>query len=136
MKDTQLLCSFCSEDQLEETLKKIVNSYDVAFNSIYVLENIDAPSSLCCTYNVNLKSEKSLKTIPESTISLHRKKSSNTLYTINALNLLVSELNEGKSDKNFQVPWENYKNCILVTAYGKLKKISTKLKNIRNTGEI
>lgn len=127
---TQLLCTFCSEEQLETTIKKIIESYQIAFDSIYVLENTEVPTSLCCTYNVDLDFEESGLNIPESTISLHRKKSTNTLYTINALNLLVSELNNGIIDKDFKVPWENYKNVILVTAYGKLKKIPTKLRQI------
>jgi hypothetical protein len=34
--------------------------------------------------------------ILENTILLHRKKESNTLYTINALNDLICSLNEGQ----------------------------------------
>ena len=40
---------------------------------------------------------------PEATISLHRKKATNTLYTINALNMLVAELNGGKLDQNAEI---------------------------------
>jgi len=133
--NTQLLCTFCNEDQLEVVLHKIIDTYDIAFDSIYILENAEVLSALCCTYNVNTESPV-YGDVPESTISLHRKKSTNTLYTINALNLLVAELNGGKADKSFPIPWENYKNTILVTAYGKLKKISTKLRNITRVDSI
>lgn len=126
---TQLLCTFTTEETLEATLQKIADTYDIVFGSIYVLENTDVPNSLCLTYNIDTKSEV-FGTVPESTISLHRKKSTNTLYTINALNLLVAELNNGDADSKFVVPWNNYKNTILVTAYSKLKKIPTKLKEI------
>lgn len=132
---TQLLCTFCTEEALNETLQSIVKTYDVAFDSIYVLENVEVPSSLCCTYNINVDGTMS-GPVPDSTISLHRKKSTNTLYTINALNLLVAELNNGILDKGFKVPWENYKNTILVTAYGKLKKINTKLVRIIKVSDI
>src|SRR5690348_16348534 len=113
LSKTQLLCTFCNEEQLEETLHHIKSTYDVTFDSIYILESQESPTSLCCTYNINVNSAINGK-IPDYTISLHRKKSTNTLYTINALNLLISELNEGRVDNNFLVPWENYKNVTLV----------------------
>lgn len=126
---TQLLCTFCTAETLDSTLKKIVSTYTIAFDTIYVLDNIENESSLCCTYNVDTK-DPIQGTIPEATISLHRKKATNTLYTINALNLLIAELNNGIVDKDFRVPWESYRNTILVTAYNKLKKITTKLNKI------
>jgi hypothetical protein len=43
-----------------------------------------------------------LNTILPQTILLHRKKESNTLYTINALNDLIKELNEGKADTSLE----------------------------------
>jgi hypothetical protein len=133
MQNTTLLCTFCTTDVLNETILNIVNNFQVVFDSIYVLENVDTPSSLCCTYNIAVNSS---TIIPESTISLHRKKLTNTLYTINALNLLVAELNGGVVDKKFQIPWQDYKNTILVTAYGKLKRINTRLLEIVKTNEI
>lgn len=136
MNSTQLLCTFCPEEMLQETLNKIVDSYSISFDTIYILENTDSPNSLCCTYNINVDEPLKTGEIPESTISLHRKKSTNTLYTINALNLLVAELNGGNVDKNFKITWEDYKNTILVTAYGKLKKIPTKLRAIIKVSEM
>ena len=52
-------------------------------------------------------------TILDNTILLHRKKDSNTLYTINALNDLIKSLNGGIIDTSFKVDWQDYKNCIL-----------------------
>lgn len=133
MKHTQLLCTFCTEDTLNETVKKVINTYKVSFDSIYVLKNTEDGKSLCLTYNVEVRDTPLF--VPESTISLHRKKSSNTLYTINALNLLITELNNGKFDKSYKVKWDDYKNTILVTAYSKLKKIQTELKEIIKVSE-
>lgn len=127
--NTQLLCTFCTEDTLEETIEKIVACYTIAFNSIYILENVDDPGALCCTYNVDSSAEIK-EPIPASTISLHRKKQTNTLYTINALNMLVAEQNNGQIDKAFQVDWSQLTNTILVTQYGYLKKINTKIREI------
>jgi len=131
---TQLLCTFCDVGSLDATLKEIVGNYDVAFDTIYVLENVDVADALCCTYNIH--SGSAIGKPPAETISLHRKKATNTLYTINALNLLVAELNGGKQDKSFEVPWENYRNTIIVTAYTKLKKINTKLSKIVKVNEL
>lgn len=133
--NTQLLCTFCTNETLDVTLKKIVDTYEIAFDTIYVLENLDNPNSLCCTYNVD--SDAAIRgEIPEATISLHRKKATNTLYTINALNLLIAELNGGQVDKGFKVPWDDFRNTILVTAYNKLKKITTKLNKIVKVSEV
>lgn len=132
---TQLLCTFCNTEDLDNTLKSISNTYDIAFNTIYVLSNVDSDNLFCCTYNINIDSP-IVGDIPPATISLHRKKSSNSLYTINALNLLIAELNNGRIDKNFKIPWEEYANTILVTAYNKLKKINTKLYKIIKVDEI
>lgn len=135
MSQTQLLCTFTTVDGLDATLRQIVANYSIAFDTVYVLENIDSAASLCCTYNIFVDSPVG-DDIPKETISLHRKKATNTLYTINALNLLVVELNDGRLDKNFMIPWKEFQNTILVTAYNKLKRINTKLHKIVKTTEI
>ena len=131
----QLLCTFCTVDTLDVTIEKIKNTYEVLFDIIYVLENVEEPNVLCCTYNV-VSGIEGHDNIPDATISLHRKKATNTLYTINALNILIAELNGGVIDKSYKIPWENYRNTILVTAYNKLKKINTKLNTIVKLNEI
>lgn len=135
---TQLLCTFCTPETLDFTIKEIISTYKIAFDSIYVLENTENSEMLCCTYNVELNSGNAPlnNEILQSTISLHRKKMTNTLYTINALNALIAELNNGYVDKEFKIPWELYKNTILVTAYNKLKKINTKLFKIIKVSEM
>ena len=69
--------------------------------------------------------------IPD-TISLHRKKHTNTLYTINALNDLIRELNDGKLDKRFPIEWKNYRNSLLLTGEEGLNKIPTRIYTIVN----
>lgn len=129
MKETQLLCTFCSEETLDDTLRSIARSYEIAFGSIYILENLDSEGEICCTYNV-VKDAPIQEPVPLSTISLHRKKQTNTLYTINALNHIVMDQNDGQVDKRFPIDWTQLRNVILVTQYGQLKKIPTKIKNI------
>jgi hypothetical protein len=83
-----------------------------------------------CTYNVD--SFNISNVILDNTILLHRKKESNTLYTINALNDLIRSLNGGYLDTNYKVDWLTYKNCILLTTGGELKKLDTKVYEILN----
>ena len=66
----------------------------------------------------------------DNTILVHRKKESNTLYTINALNTLIKQLNGGVLDTSFKVNWDDYKNCILLTKGDELKRVNTKLHKI------
>jgi hypothetical protein len=65
-----------------------------------------------------------------NTISIHRKKHTNTLYTINALNQIILQLNKGVLDKRFPIPWENYRNCILLYNDDKLVEIKTKIHKV------
>lgn len=132
---TQLLCTFTTTELLEKTLASIKSSYDIAFDTIYILYNVEDPEQICCTYNINVEAPLKKMEIPDGTISLHRKKLTNTLYTINALNSLVISLN-GSMDKNYKINWEDYKNTILVTAYGKLKIVRTELKTIKKVSDI
>jgi hypothetical protein len=128
MKSSQLLCTFCEKSELDNTIEQIKNTYELVFNSVYVLENIDDANQLILTYNVDSSVEpKGL--IPASTISVHRKKHTNTIYTINAINkLIINKL--GYLDTSYKLDWDELKNTILVTAYGTVKLVKTKLHNI------
>ena len=61
---------------------------------------------------------------------LHRKKESNTLYTINALNALIRTLNEGVLDTRYIVNWSDYKNCILLNTGPELRRLDTAIYKI------
>ena len=82
---------------------------------------------MICTYNVDLENGGVDYNAVKSTISLHRKKYSNTLYTINALNEVIADLNNGVVDSKYIVPWENFKNTLLVTNAEGLNRISTRI---------
>ena len=129
---TQLLCTFTTKKNINNTIDKIKESYNIAFNKIYILQNENNISELICTYNV--ESDESIDyNIVSNTISLHRKKHSNTLYTINALNEVIKNLNNGILDTSYQLPWENFKNMIMVTNSEGLNKINTRIFKIVNT---
>jgi len=79
------------------------------------------------TYNVE---QGNVSDIPENTILVHRKKDTNTLYTINALNELIKKLNGGVVDPKYMVSWQHYRNCILLTNHNELKQLNTKIYKI------
>jgi len=128
---TQLLCTFTKRNKLNEVIDVITTCNDIVFNKIYVFSNENDHHQLICTYNVEYD-EDFMQGIPD-TISLHRKKNTNTLYTINALNDLIRELNGGKLDKSFPINWENYKNSLLLTNENGLNKIPTRIYSIIDT---
>ncbi len=129
---TQLLCTFTAKSTLDDVLELIIECNDILYDKIYVFENIKDHSQLICTYNVEYDEENYPEDIP-NTISLHRKKQSNTLYTINALNEVIRELNNNVLDKRFPIPWEQYQNSLLLTNDAGLNKIPTKIHKIINT---
>ena len=126
---TQLLATFTTKEHLDEIIDDITKAYIIVFNKIYVLQNEDNTNELICTYNVSTEEAVDYNKV-KGTISLHRKKHSNTLYTINALNEVVANLNNGVIDSKFIVPWENFKNMLMVTNAEGLNKINTRIYKI------
>ncbi len=121
----KLFCTFTDKSELDSTIQTINANYTILYSRIFVLEIPDS-TEYVCTYNIDTNNIVRYKTIP-STILMHRRKETDTLYTINSLNLLISELNNGVLDKNYKVNWDNYKHSILLTRAGKLTKLNTKL---------
>ena len=130
---SQLLCSFTTKDNLDETVKKITESYSIVFNKVYVLQNENNVNELICTYNVEFDDGFQEGII--DTISLHRKKQTNTLYTINALNEVIRSKNNGILDKKFMVDWTEFQNSLILTNEAGLNIIPTKIFQIINVKE-
>ena len=124
--NNKLFCTFTSADGLEALTKDITQSYTIMYNKMFVLF-VKSTNEYVVTYNVD---QGNINYIPENTILVHRKKESNTLYTINALNELIKKLNEGVVDINYKVNWQHYRNCILLTQHNELKQLNTKIYSI------
>jgi len=58
---------------------------------------------------------------------VHRKKETNTIYTINALNELIMNLNNGVLDKKYPIEWDRYKDTILLKKPDGLKMLQIEL---------
>ena len=125
----KLFCTFSPKDKLESTLDTIKSEYEIMYSKIFVLESEDSDEFLC-TYNIEIQSNNT-RVLP-NTILLHIKKETNTLYTINSLNLLIKSLNEGVLDTSFRIEWQNYRNTVLLTQGDDLRKLSTKIHKIVN----
>ena len=126
---TQLLCTFTQKDKLEDILGLIIICNDILYGKVYVFQNGKDRDQLICTYNVEYDADNHPDDIP-NTISLHRKKQSNTLYTINALNEVIRAKNKGVLDKRFNVEWREYQNTLLLTNETGLNVIPTKIHQI------
>ncbi len=126
---TQLLCTFCTKQDFDNVIQLISIASEIVFNKIYVFENVDDSNSLISTYNVE-KTEDFIQN--NKTMAIHRKKETNTLYTINALNEAIRKENNGVLDKSYSLNWESYKNSLLLTNDAGLNIIRTKLYKIIN----
>lgn len=130
---TQLLCTFTRQSSLDDVINIIIECNDILYDKIYVFSNLNDSSQLMCTYNVEF--DDSYQDGIMDTISLHRKKQTNTLYTINALNEVIRSKNNGVLDKKFQVDWTEFQNSLILTNDTGLNIIPTKIHQIVNVKE-
>ena len=126
LSDSQLLCTFSTIKTFKTEVLSLSEFYKIDGNKIYVLVNLENPEEVFLTYNVFLKS---VRHYPK-TISVHRKKDFNILYSINALNELIKVENGGEISPTFKMNWGKYKNSIIVLKDGALSVSQTKLLTI------
>jgi hypothetical protein len=86
--NNKLFCTFTTLEGVNDLVDSIQRSYTVMYSKIFVLE-VKNNNEYVLTYNIEMAN---IASIPENTILVHRKKESNTLYTINALNELIKKL--------------------------------------------
>jgi hypothetical protein len=123
----KLFCTFTTPDELDITVSTINRRYSILYNKVFILESPQS-KELMCTYNIDTGNV--AETPLPNTILLHRKKESNTLYTINALNALIRTLNNGILDTKYIINWADYKNCILLNTGPELRKLDTAIHKI------
>jgi hypothetical protein len=121
--NNKLFCTFTSGEELDELVSELSTVYTIMYNKMFVLF-VKSTNEYVVTYNVD---QGNVNTIPENTILVHRKKETNTLYTINALNELIKKLNDGVVDMAYRVNWPHYRNSILLTQHNELKQLNTKV---------
>jgi hypothetical protein len=126
LMNNRLFCTFTPLNELDSLIDGLSRKYDIMYNKMFVL-HVKSNNEYVVTYNVD---QGNVNDIPENTILVHRKKESNTLYTINALNELIKKLNGGAVDTKFPVEWQHYRNCILLTQHNEIKQLNTKIYKI------
>jgi hypothetical protein len=120
----KLYCTFTNQEELDNLIDDLIASHTILYNKIFVLRLLNN-DEFVCTYNIDVYN--STGNVPEDTILVHRKKESNTLYTINALNELIKALNGGIVNPKFPINWTHYKNTILLTQNNELKQFKTRI---------
>jgi hypothetical protein len=123
----KLFCTFTPKLNLEETLATVTTHYSILYSKVFVLEIVDGEEFIL-TYNID--PHNSSNSVLPSTILLHRKKETNTLYTINGLNALIRQVNNGVIDPQYRVNWTDYKNTVLLTQGPDLRQLKTKIHRI------
>jgi len=120
---TQLLCTFTNEESFENIVDVILKTHELFSRKIFILK-LQPSNELVISYNIIPANENSFLS---NTIMVHRKKESNTMYTINALNKLIFNLNNGIVDKSFQINWDIYRNSMILTNGDSYKVLKTSL---------
>lgn len=120
---TQLLCTFAHKKDLELIVDYVTKSYTISERRMFVFSDADNRNDLYVTFNI----EATGYSKTPNTISIHRKKETNTLYTVNALNTIIRNANNGLLDKSFMVDWTLYRNSLLLTNEEALRKIQLQL---------
>ena len=126
LMNNRLFCTFTTLNELDSLVEMLSNKYVIMYNKMFALQ-VKSNSEYVITYNVD---QGNVNDIPDNTILVHRKKESNTLYTINALNELIKKLNGGVVDTKFPISWQHYRNCILLTQHNEIKQLNTKIHKI------
>ena len=124
--NNRLFATFTQQENIDGLIENLSSSYEIMYNKMFVLF-VKSTNEYVITYNVE---QANINSIPSNTILVHRKKESNTLYTINALNDLIKKLNGGVVDPTFKIDWQHYRNCVLLTQHGEVKQLNTKIYKI------
>ena len=120
---TQLLCTFAHRKDLDLIIDYISKSYTISEKRLFVFSNAEKDSELYVTYNVEPDDYKKTP----NTIMIHRKKETNTLYTVNALNAIIRKSNNGVLDKKFVINWQIYDNSLMLTDGDDIRHIHLEL---------
>jgi hypothetical protein len=123
----QLLCTFSNSKDFRTIAEDIRKFYEVYSNRIFAFINAQNIKEVYLTYNV-LNMRKDAPKFP-NTILIHRKKQTNTLYTLNAMNRLIEEEN-GQADKTYVVNWKLYENSLIITGDVSIRIIPLKISSI------
>lgn len=132
MRQGILLASFVYATNDEEEMNiinEIINTVDLTNKYIFVLAEKDNPEKKIITFNTTHEGQTKIKET-YYTIRVHRKKKTNTLYTINGLNLALEKEHDGKRGRDLKLDWESHRGTLIMSQAGQLKTIQLDLQKI------
>lgn len=124
-----LLASFGVKDQIDNIITSIATIVNIPKTKIFTFKVTNClEEEYVFTYNIdpehaNIEYSK----IHPGTISVHRKKETNTLFTINAMNEVIKIKNRGHLDPSFNIKWSEFENTLLIVKHGKLRVLRLQL---------
>jgi hypothetical protein len=121
----QLLCTFSSTIGYKATVEDVKKFYKVYNDRFFVFTSLSNPTEVFVTYNIINEG----KEFP-NTISIHRKKQTNNLYTLNAMNQIIKDENEGVFDNKHSVNWSLYENSLIITGEPQIRILPIKILEI------
>jgi hypothetical protein len=110
-----------------KTSSDILNFYNTHITKIFAFSNTNILNEVYLTYNVSNIKQYNLKF--KNTILIHRKKQTNTLYSLNGMNRLIEE-ECGVKDANYKLDWNLYKDSLIITGDVSIRIIPLKLMKI------
>jgi hypothetical protein len=117
-----LLASFLKtqdEAEIQKEVQRLADEVELTNKLVFLLEDVNDPDRKIITYNA-IMDKGSSSVSPYFTMRVHRKKQTNTLYTINALNLAVAAQHDGATGKHLKLDWEKYRESLLLVVGGNL----------------
>ena len=126
----QLLCTFASVKDYKSTIEELRSFYNIYNNKFFVFYSVKNPDDIFITYNILNDGAEFPKF--QNTISIHRKKQTNTLYTLNAMNQIIKDENNGVFDKSYSVNWTLYESCIIITGDPSIRVLNIKMLDVIN----
>ncbi len=118
MGKTILLASFIFHERFDWFLNYLENRFKISKDRVFCYENLDDESKLIITFRLTLPDDKklNLKDLFPNAVMIHKK--GDALYTINALNKLIEEMNGnsiGNIDyKSVKIDWSLYQNQFIL----------------------
>lgn len=125
MDSLKLLCTFSHEKQLDAVLRKIEDDL-IGIQKIFIFTNAENATEKYLTFNISTAQNP----VYTNYITIHRKKETNTLYTVNALNIIIKNLNNGLLDIKYIINWHLYNNMLLLVKHDDVNRVSLVLEDI------
>lgn len=125
MDHFKLLCTFSYRKNIDSVIRKIEEDI-IDIQKIFIFHNATNESEQYITFNANtLKNP-----VYNNYITIHRKKETNTLYTVNALNIIIKNLNNGILDTKYIINWQLYNNMMLLVKNNEVSRVPLVLEDV------